>query len=91
VVSRYVHLDSIVETLKPGDRVRAGQPIGRLGASGIVRSQPHLHFGLSLRDGDRESYVDPEPLLRRWPLVDGQRNVTVASLVNKPASAAVRR
>jgi hypothetical protein len=38
-----------------------------------MHSGPHLHFGVSLRPGGRggsETYVDPEPLLRRWKLPD---------------------
>jgi murein DD-endopeptidase MepM/ murein hydrolase activator NlpD len=76
VVSRYIHLDTIRVDLKVGDRVRGGDLIGRLGASGIHNSGPHLHFGLSLRPGGRngnETYIDPEPMLRRWELVDGSK------------------
>jgi murein DD-endopeptidase MepM/ murein hydrolase activator NlpD len=95
VVTRYIHLDTIVDSLKEGDRVRGGQLVGRLGASGILHSAPHLHFGLSLRaggPGGGERYVDPEPYLARWQLPDAaQRSVTVASLVNSPGSAPVRR
>lgn len=70
VVSRYIHLDSIRADLKVGQRVRGGELIGRLGRTGVEHSGAHLHFGLSLRDGDRETYIDPEPLLRRWQLPD---------------------
>jgi murein DD-endopeptidase MepM/ murein hydrolase activator NlpD len=73
VVSRYIHLDTIREELKEGDHVKAGQLIGRLGASGIFNAGAHLHFSISLRDGGRggnERYIDPEPLLRTWALVD---------------------
>jgi murein DD-endopeptidase MepM/ murein hydrolase activator NlpD len=72
VVSRYIHLDSIRAELKEGDRVRGGELIGRLGRTGVEHSGAHLHFGLSLRSGGRgaaETYVDPEPYLRRWQLV----------------------
>ncbi|HZS39890.1 MAG TPA: M23 family metallopeptidase [Polyangia bacterium] len=74
VVSRYIHLDTIREDLKEGDHVKAGQLIGRLGASGILNAGAHLHFSISLRDGGRaggsERYIDPEPMLRTWALVD---------------------
>jgi murein DD-endopeptidase MepM/ murein hydrolase activator NlpD len=53
--------------------VKAGELIGRLGASGIHNSAPHLHFSVSLRPGGRggsETYIDPEPMLRRWKLAD---------------------
>jgi|GEM_PF-2924144 len=73
VVSRYIHLDTIRAELKPGDHVKGGDLIGRLGRSGVHNSGAHLHFGLSLRAGGRsgsETYIDPEPYLRRWQLVD---------------------
>jgi len=72
VVSRYIHLDTIRAELKEGDRVTGGELIGRLGRTGVEHSGAHLHFGLSLRAGGRgaaETYVDPEPYLRRWQLV----------------------
>jgi murein DD-endopeptidase MepM/ murein hydrolase activator NlpD len=62
--SRYIHLAAIAPGLAVGSVVRSGQVIGALGATGILRSAPHLHFGLQI--GDR--YVDPEPYLRRWAL-----------------------
>jgi murein DD-endopeptidase MepM/ murein hydrolase activator NlpD len=75
VVSRYIHLDSIRAELKEGDRVKGGELIGRLGRTGVEHSGAHLHFGLSLRAGGRggaETYVDPEPYLRRWQLVPAE-------------------
>jgi hypothetical protein len=53
--SLYVHLVTGSPTVKPGDPVRQGQVIGRLGNSGISGG-PHLHF--SLMDG-------PDPLTAR--------------------------
>ena len=73
VVSRYIHLDTIRADLHEGDTVKAGELIGRLGRTGIHNSGPHLHFALSLRPAGRggaETYIDPEPMLRRWRLVD---------------------
>ena len=73
VVTRYIHLDTIRADLKEGMLVKGGELIARLGQSGIHNSGPHLHFGLSLRPkgrGGDESYVDPEPMLRRWKLPD---------------------
>lgn len=68
VVSRYIHLDSIRSDLKVGTILRGGELIGRLGKTGVEHSGAHLHFGLSIREGGRETYVDPEPLLRTWQL-----------------------
>jgi murein DD-endopeptidase MepM/ murein hydrolase activator NlpD len=73
VVTRYIHLDTIRADLREGQSVKAGDLIGRLGATGIHNSAPHLHFALSLRPkgrGGNETYIDPEPMLRRWKLVD---------------------
>ena len=45
--------------------------IGRLGRTGVEHSGPHLHFSLSLREGgrgDKETYIDPEPMLKTWQL-----------------------
>jgi hypothetical protein len=73
VVSRYIHLDTIRDELREGDAIKGGQLIGRLGATGVMHSGAHLHFGLSKREGGRggaEIYIDPEPFLRTWQLPD---------------------
>jgi murein DD-endopeptidase MepM/ murein hydrolase activator NlpD len=54
LVSIYGHLSDIAPSLEPGDLVRVGEPIGRVGSSGLSTG-PHLHFGLE-KDGE---YVDP--------------------------------
>jgi murein DD-endopeptidase MepM/ murein hydrolase activator NlpD len=64
----YMHM------LKPspvqlGDRVHAGQVIGRLGCSGICDG-PHLHFEVRIGKATLRSEtkpVDPLPYLRQWP------------------------
>ena len=78
VVSRYIHLDSIRTDLREGMTVKGGELIGRLGTSGIHSSGPHLHFGLSLRKGGSERYIDPEPLLRGWQLPSLPPNTQMA-------------
>jgi hypothetical protein len=70
IVTRYIHLDSIRDDLRPGDRVKGGDLIGRLGATGVFNSGPHLHFAVSLREKGGERYVDPEPFLLSWSLKD---------------------
>ncbi len=55
--SVYFHLSRA--EVRPGDEVRRGQVIGRVGRSGRVTG-PHLHWGVKLRD----LYVDPESVLR---------------------------
>ncbi len=44
VVSLYAHLGSY--DVKVGNRVKAGQRLGKVGRTGIRDSGPHLHFGL---------------------------------------------
>ncbi|MGN9801826.1 M23 family metallopeptidase [Micromonospora sp. L32] len=63
-ISRYCHM---VEKplVVPGQEVRAGEVIGRVGSSGNS-SGPHLHFEVH-RDGDRSSHgaIDPVPFMRQ--------------------------
>ncbi|HEX6047619.1 MAG TPA: M23 family metallopeptidase, partial [Gemmatimonadaceae bacterium] len=59
VVSAFFHLDTAV--VDKGDMVRAGQRIGRVGATGLATG-PHLHYGLYLHGKD----VDPS-LWRAMP------------------------
>lgn len=55
--SVYFHLSRAL--VRPGDEVRRGQLIGRVGRTGRVTG-PHLHWGVKLVD----LYVDPESVLR---------------------------
>ena len=57
VVTRYAHNSTLL--VSTGQRVRAGQPIGREGSSGNVTG-PHLHFEVRIND----SPVDPRAFLR---------------------------
>jgi murein DD-endopeptidase MepM/ murein hydrolase activator NlpD len=42
------HLRSVVASIQPGVTVKAGQILGRIGATGSARgTKPHLHFGIS--------------------------------------------
>lgn len=62
--SMYMHLDEIRPGLEVGQPVRAGEPIGTVGSTGILRSVPHLHFAVTQEHRGRTWYVDPEPMLR---------------------------
>ena len=52
--------------VRPGDRVRKGQPIGVVGATGYATG-PHLHVEVRV-DGDP---LNPSPFLQRAPLPAG--------------------
>jgi murein DD-endopeptidase MepM/ murein hydrolase activator NlpD len=62
--SFYMHLDEVRGDLAAGQAVRAGEPIGTLGRTGVIKSGPHLHFALAQEDRGRTWYVDPEPMLQ---------------------------
>ena len=53
----YAHLSAIL--VRPGERVAAGQPVGRVGATGSATG-PHLHFELRVRG----AAIDPLPAFR---------------------------
>jgi len=55
--SVYFHLSDF--DVRVGDRVRRGQPIGKVGATGRATG-PHLHFGIKVVD----LYVDPDSVYR---------------------------
>jgi hypothetical protein len=44
--SQYCHMAQGSLVVKPGDRVEASQPLGRVGVSGLSE-YPHLHFGVT--------------------------------------------
>ena len=60
----YLHMEAAA-LVKPGHRVRVGQPLGRLGCSGSCFG-PHLHFEVRQGRGSQRRAMDPLPLLRRW-------------------------
>ena len=63
----YMHLrESASSWVSPGQRVRVGQQIGRVGSTG-ASTGPHLHFEMWTEhwfDGGHR--IDPLPALQRW-------------------------
>jgi murein DD-endopeptidase MepM/ murein hydrolase activator NlpD len=58
----YAHLQS--QSVRPGQRVARGEPVGRVGNTGNARGTPaHLHFGIYPLLGP----VDPLPYVRQPP------------------------
>jgi murein DD-endopeptidase MepM/ murein hydrolase activator NlpD len=64
----YAHLDSYAPGLEAGQRLRQGDPIGRVGSTGNADPRwPHLHFAMyRMATGQRwyqGTAIDPYPLL----------------------------
>jgi murein DD-endopeptidase MepM/ murein hydrolase activator NlpD len=59
-LSHYFHLSKVL--VKNGQRVKAGDVIGKSGNTGTATTGPHLHFAIKTRGG---SWIDPEKLLRK--------------------------
>lgn len=60
VVTRYAHLSEIADTVEQGTRVKAGNKIGAVGATGLV-SGPNLHYEVRV-DGRPIDPTDREAL-----------------------------
>lgn len=65
----YAHLDSYEKGLKKGDKIRAGQALGKMGDSGYGEEGTkgkfavHLHFGIYYNEGTEERSLNPYSLL----------------------------
>ncbi|MFT3700198.1 MAG: M23 family metallopeptidase [Kofleriaceae bacterium] len=74
IVTYYTHLaELLVKSTtngSTGERVRAGQPIGVIGADPMDGQHiKHLHFEIWMPPGRPQDRVDPEPIVRNWPIV----------------------
>jgi murein DD-endopeptidase MepM/ murein hydrolase activator NlpD len=82
----YGHLSAFAKGLHVGQRVRVGDVIGYVGATGSAKgTSPHLHFEIH-PTGDPEGAVNPKPIIDSWLLQDEQR--ALAALGYLPASDA---
>lgn len=61
ITARYCHMQMGSHTHKVGDMVRVGDPVGRVGNTGLSFG-PHLHFALTV-DGEA---TDPMPFLTKY-------------------------
>ncbi|QIK61876.1 M23 family metallopeptidase [Leucobacter viscericola] len=68
VTSRYCHMQMGSHTLKVGDDVKMGDPVGRVGNTGMSFG-PHLHLALVL---DKKP-IDPMPFLAKYSRMDRTR------------------
>jgi murein DD-endopeptidase MepM/ murein hydrolase activator NlpD len=95
--SWYFHLCAIPRSITTGTKITAGQVIGLLGDTGVVRSGPHLHFSLSVKPSksSHERYLDPEPLIAIWPLwiptEEGSGHVSTSESPGLPVRERARR
>jgi murein DD-endopeptidase MepM/ murein hydrolase activator NlpD len=60
----YMHMQEPAN-VRQGQRVRAGQRVGRVGCTGSCQGA-HLHFEVHRGRGARGAGVDPLPYLKRW-------------------------
>jgi hypothetical protein len=72
VATFYTHLEKLIVKRttngKAGERVRAGQPIGVIGADPLdAEHLKHLHFEIWL--GGPSDRIDPAPVMRSWDTV----------------------
>jgi hypothetical protein len=68
VATFYAHLDELL--VHEGDHVRAGQPIGIIGANPLDGEHlKHLHFEIWRDDGTQARAIDPEPVMRAWSVI----------------------
>jgi hypothetical protein len=64
----YAHLTELL--VHQGDHVRAGQPIGVIGANPLDGEHlKHLHLEIWRDDAKQARAIDPEPLMRAWSVV----------------------
>jgi hypothetical protein len=89
VVTFYTHLEKLLVVpatpRKTGERVRAGQPIGVIGASPLdAEHLKHLHFEVWL--GGPNDRIDPTALMRGWDTVPDPNALVArnAGLVYRP-------
>ncbi|MGD2123178.1 MAG: peptidoglycan DD-metalloendopeptidase family protein [Gemmatimonadota bacterium] len=91
-VTRYGHMSAFGQGIRPGTRVRQGQIIGRVGATGGATG-PHVHYEMRMRDGSPLNPLrlvlppgDPVPTSAwaRWALESIERLTLLSTLDGPP-------
>ena len=92
VATFYTHLDRLLvqptANAKAGERIRAGQPIGIIGADPLDGEHlKHLHFEIWL--GGPKDAIDPAPVMRAWSVIPDARALVVrnARFIYRPVGA----
>ena len=68
----YAHLDQYTDGLKEGQRIRRGQQLGTVGASGNASEDaPHLHFAI-MRTTPEAEWYEPSSSINPYPLLMGK-------------------
>jgi Peptidase family M23 len=89
IATYYTHLEKLLVTPtargRSGQRVRAGEPLGIIGADPMDGNHlKHLHFAI-WRGGPKDA-IDPEPLMKPWAMVIDPREAQ--ALITKPSQLA---
>jgi hypothetical protein len=92
VATFYTHMENLLvkptANAKTGEHVRAGQPLGIIGASPLDGEHlKHLHFSVWL--GGPNDAIDPEPLMHAWETISDPNALVArnASLAYRPIGA----
>ncbi len=80
VMTRYAHMSKF--EAKVGDRVNAGETVGRIGSTGRSTG-PHLHFEVRINN----RAVDPRPMLEKGASILGARRVLETGKTDRLAAA----
>jgi murein DD-endopeptidase MepM/ murein hydrolase activator NlpD len=89
VYTQYFHLAAVARGVLPGVHIKAGDVIGLVGDTGVKDARMVLHFTLSVRPSYEypEVYMDPLPLLAKWP-VRSEPQGSVVGLISGSMPAA---
>ena len=62
----YSHLDSTIPSIRPGDNIKKGQPLGLIGKKGGSGGIVHLHFGIFCKDEKTDEWVVEDAYPYLW-------------------------